>query len=158
MTCFRLVSRIPLLTQGGHSTGHEGEPFQNAGANCYDPYLIFGGAVKERADAAVVSLDTLTQFNQESIVELAAKHRLPAIYPSRDFVDAGGLISYGVNVPDQYRRVATYVDKILGGAKPGDLPVEQPTKFELVINLQTARALGITVPPSLLAQADEVIE
>jgi putative ABC transport system substrate-binding protein len=118
----------------------------------------FDTAIKERADAAVVSMDAVTQFNRESIVELAAKYRLPALYSSRDFVDAGGLISYGANFPDQYRRAATYVDKILKGAKPGDLPVEQPTKFELVINLQTARALGLTVPPSLLARADEVIE
>ena len=118
----------------------------------------FDTAIKERADAVVVSIDTVTQSSRESIAELAAKHRLPAIYSSREFVDAGGLISYGVNFPDLYRRAATYVDKILSGAKPSDLPVEQPNKFELVINLQTARALGLTVPPTLLARADEVIE
>ena len=118
----------------------------------------FDTAIKERADAVVVSIDTVTQSSRESIAELAAKHRLPAIYSSREFVDAGGLISYGVNFPDLYRRAATYVDKILKGAKPGDLPVEQPNKFELVINLQTARALGLTVPPTFLARADEVIE
>jgi putative ABC transport system substrate-binding protein len=153
----------PILPGEWHDTGVAGRALgvQTLLIDVRRPEDIaraFDTAVKERADAAVVSLDTLTQFNLESIVELAAKHRLPAIYPSRDFVDAGGLISYGANFPDQYRRVATYVDKILGGAKPGDLPVEQPIKFELVINLQTARALGITVPPSLLAQADEVIE
>jgi putative ABC transport system substrate-binding protein len=84
--------------------------------------------------------------------------RLPIIYSSREYVEAGGLISYGPNFPDLFRRAADYVDKILRGAKPGDLPVEQPTKFDLVINLVTAKALGLDVPPSLLARADEVIE
>jgi putative ABC transport system substrate-binding protein len=92
------------------------------------------------------------------LVDLAAKHRLPAVYSWKDFVDAGGLMSYGLNVPDLFPRAATYVDKILKGAKPADLPVEQPTKFELVINLKTAKALGLTIRPSLLARADQVIE
>ena len=96
--------------------------------------------------------------NRRYIAELAAKHRLPAIYATREFVDAGGLLSYSAHYPDLYRRAATYVDKIFKGAKPADLPVEQPTKLELVINLNTAKALGLDVPPTLLARADEVIE
>jgi putative ABC transport system substrate-binding protein len=98
-------------------------------------------------------------FNERRrLVDLAAKHRLPAGYPWREGTDAGGLISYGPSIADLYRRAATYVDKILKGAKPGDLPIEQPTKFELVINLKTAKAFGLTIPPSLLQQADQMIE
>jgi ABC-type uncharacterized transport system substrate-binding protein len=89
---------------------------------------------------------------------LAAKHRLPTIYSTRDFVDAGGLMAYGVSRLEMYRHAATYVDKILKGAKPADLPVEQPNKFELIINLKTAKALGLIIPPSLLQRADQVIE
>jgi len=118
----------------------------------------FETASAERVEALIVALDGLTQANRQVIVALAMKHRLPTMYASREFVDGGGLIAYGVNYPDLYRRAATYVDKILKGAKPADLPVEQPTKFELVINLKTAKALGLTVPQTLQVAADEVIE
>jgi putative tryptophan/tyrosine transport system substrate-binding protein len=102
--------------------------------------------------------DNFLSAHRELIVALAEKYRLPAIYPFRFFVNAGGLLSYGVDVIDMYRDAASYVDRILNGAKPGDLPVQQPTKFELVVNLKTAKALGLTVPSALLARADEVIE
>jgi putative tryptophan/tyrosine transport system substrate-binding protein len=92
------------------------------------------------------------------VATLAAQHKLPAVYPFRYFINAGGFISYGPDEADQYRRAAGYVDRILKGEKPADLPVQQPTKYELVINAQTAKALGLTVPPTLLARADEVIE
>jgi len=116
----------------------------------------FDAAIRLRADALVVGIDTLTQANQRLIVDLASKHRLPAIYASMEF--AGGLVVYGVNYPDQYRRAASFADRIFKGASPADLPIEQPTKFELVINLKTAKALGLTIPPSLLQRADQVIE
>jgi len=118
----------------------------------------FDAAIRQRADAFVVTLDSLLQANRKLIVELAAKHRLPAMYQAREFVDAGGLMVYGPSYPDLYRRAASYVDKIFKGAKPGDLPIEQPTKFELVINLKTAKALGLTIPQSVLLRADELIQ
>jgi putative ABC transport system substrate-binding protein len=108
--------------------------------------------------AAVVGNDAVTHASRQQIVELTRQHGVLAIYATREFVDAGGLISYAVSYPDLYRRAAKYVDRIFRGAKPADLPVEQPTKFELVINLETAKALGLTVPPALLARADELIE
>jgi putative ABC transport system substrate-binding protein len=123
-----------------------------------DIVSAFDDARKQRINALIVVVDTLTQANQQLIIELGTKQRLPAIFMSRGFVDAGGLMSYGVHYPDLYRRAATHVHKIFNGAKPADLPVEQPTKFELVINMKTANALGLTVPPTLLARADEVIE
>ena len=106
----------------------------------------------------IVLVDGMFFTERERIASLAETIRIPAIYGFRDHVDAGGLISYGVNLAENFHRAATYVHKILKGAKPGDLPVEFPTKLELVINLKTAKALGLTVPPSLLARADEVIE
>jgi putative ABC transport system substrate-binding protein len=118
----------------------------------------FDAASAQHADALVVGIDALMQANSKLITDLATQHRLPAIYASREFIEAGGLFAYGVSYPDLYRRAAIYVDKILKGAKPADLPVEQPTKFELVINLRAARALGLQIPDQLIARADEVIE
>jgi putative ABC transport system substrate-binding protein len=118
----------------------------------------FSDMTRARAGALTVLTSVMFIGERRHLVDLAAKTRLPAVYPQRDFVDAGGLMSYGPNGPDLFRRAATYVDKILKGAKPADLPVEQPTKFELVINLKTAKALGLTIPQSLLLRADEVIQ
>jgi putative tryptophan/tyrosine transport system substrate-binding protein len=117
----------------------------------------FRATVKERADALNVMGDALFNSHRQRIADLAAKNRLPAMYDRDDFVDAGGLMSYGVDVDDLYRRASYYVDKILKGAKPADLPVEQPTKFELVINLKAAKQIGLTIPPTVLARADKVI-
>lgn len=111
-----------------------------------------------RASAVTVLASNMFNNERRRLVDLAAEKRLPAMYSAREIVDAGGLMSYGANLADLNRRAATYVDKILKGAKPGDLPVEQPTKFELVINLRTAKALGLTIPQSVLAHADEVIQ
>jgi putative ABC transport system substrate-binding protein len=113
---------------------------------------------RQRADAMFGSPGALTFEHRKVLVNLAASHRIPAMWGHRSFVDAGGLMSYAVNLYDQNRQAAVFVDKILKGAKPADLPVEQPTKFELVINLKTAKALGLTVPPWLLQRADQLIE
>jgi putative tryptophan/tyrosine transport system substrate-binding protein len=123
-----------------------------------DIVQAFDIAIAQRADAILVGTDTVTLANARQVVELAAKHRLPAIYNNREFIDAGGLMGYGVSYPDLYRRAAIFVDKIFKGANPADLPVEQPTKFDLVINLKTAKALGLEIPATVLARADEVIE
>jgi putative ABC transport system substrate-binding protein len=120
---------------------------------------IFQQMSDERVQAFVVFPGQPTLFaGRKQLVEIAEKNRLPAMYPLVDYVDAGGLISYGINNVDLFRRAATYVDKILKGAKPGDLPVEQPTKFELVINLKGAKQIGLTIPPNVLARADRVIK
>jgi putative ABC transport system substrate-binding protein len=118
----------------------------------------FDAAAKERAEALIVALEGLTMGNLRPIAELAAKHGLPSVYAVREYADLGGLMSYGWSDPYQYQRAATFVDKIFKGANPGDLAIEQPTKFELVINLKTAKTLGLTIPPSLLQRADQVIE
>jgi len=115
-------------------------------------------ATRERAGALIVIVDALFISQQERISDLAIKHRLPTMFDNAQYVEAGGLISYGANLSDLFRRAAVYVDKILKGAKPADLPVEQPTKFELVINLKTAKQIGLTIPPNVLARADKVIK
>jgi putative tryptophan/tyrosine transport system substrate-binding protein len=118
----------------------------------------FSDMTRARAGALTVLTSVMFVNERRRLVDLAAKNRLPAVYAQSEFVDTGGLMAYGPNLADLFRRAATYVDKILKGAKPGDLPVEQPTKFELAINLKTAKALGLTMPPSLLQRADEVIQ
>src|SRR5262249_19824253 len=118
----------------------------------------FSAIMQQHAQALVVtSPNPVTFSNRGPIVSFALKNRLPSMYANRDYVDAGGLISYGPKAPDLVRRAATFVDKILKGAKPADLPVEQPTKFELVVSLKAAKALGLTIPPSLLQRADQII-
>jgi putative tryptophan/tyrosine transport system substrate-binding protein len=113
---------------------------------------------RERADALTLVADPLLFSERPQIVQLAARHRIPTIYEFRLFADAGGLLSYGPLAQERFERMAVYVDRILRGAQPGDLPIEQPTKFELVINAKTAKALGLTIPPSVLGRADQVIE
>lgn len=114
--------------------------------------------VAHRADALVVGFDGLTQMHRQRIVEAAARDALPAVYPGREFVEVGGLIAYTISYPDLYYRFANFIDRIFKGAKPSELPVEQPSRFELIVNLRTARALNLTVPPDLLTRADEVLE
>ena len=123
-----------------------------------DLQTAFEAAKKQRRNALIVGQDGLIQANSKHVVELAARHLLTTIYSSSEYVELGGLISYGVSYPDLYRRVASYVDKIMKGSKPGDLPIEQPTKLELVINMKTAKALGLKIPQSVLLRADRVIE
>ncbi|MGE5306108.1 MAG: ABC transporter substrate-binding protein [Alphaproteobacteria bacterium] len=118
----------------------------------------FAEMSKTRPDALLVLLSPLMTLNSKHIVELALKQRLPGVYPTNQFVEEGGLIAYGPQISEMYRRAATYVDKILRGAKPAELPIEQPTKFELVINLNTAKQIGTTIPPNVLARADRVIK
>lgn len=117
----------------------------------------FEQAGRQHVEAVLIGFDGVTQVSRKAIVDLAARSKLPAVYPAREFVEAGGLIAYAVNYPNLYFRFASYADRIFKGADPADLPVEQPTKFELVINLKTAKALGLAVPKSLLLRADEVI-
>ena len=118
----------------------------------------FAAATRGQAEALIVMRDAFLLDHRTRIVDLAQRHRLPGMYPRRSYVDIGGLMSYAADMPNQQRRAAAYVDKILKGANPADLPVEQPTKFELVINLKTAQALGLTMPPHLLLLADEVLK
>jgi putative ABC transport system substrate-binding protein len=119
---------------------------------------VFAAIARKRPDALMTTADVLIASYRRRIVDFTAKHRLLSMYPGREFVDAGGLMFYGGSIPEMYRRAAAYVDRILKGAKPADLPVEQPIKFDMVINLKAARALGLTIPQSLLLRADEVIQ
>ena len=118
----------------------------------------FDAMAREHADGLLVLSDSFTTLYRARLVELASKNRLPAIYGHAQYIEAGGLMSYGPSLSDNYGRAADFVDKILKGTKPADLPTEQPTKFELIINLKTAKRLGLEIPPTLLARADEVIE
>jgi putative ABC transport system substrate-binding protein len=123
-----------------------------------DLQAAFNAAAQQRAEALVVGLDGVTQANLRSIAELAAKQRLPSIYPAKDYAMLGGLMAYGSSDSHMYHRAAAFVDRIFKGAKPAELPVEQPTKWEFMINLKTAKALGVTIPQSLLLRADQLIE
>jgi putative ABC transport system substrate-binding protein len=118
----------------------------------------FANFVQRRSDALLLGSDPLFQVHRDQIIELAARHRMPAMYEWSEFVKAGGLISYSADRNEMWRQMGIYVTRILNGAKPGELPVIQPTKFELIINLKTAKAIGIEIPPTVLARADEVIE
>jgi len=118
----------------------------------------FTAMVHERAGALMVLTDIVFITHRRAIVELAARYRLPAVYGEREYVNDGGLMSYGPNLEDMYRRAAVYIDKILKGARPADLPIEQPTTFDLVVNLKAAKQIGLTIPPSLLQRADQVID
>ena len=119
----------------------------------------FGATTKSRAEAVLYLVAGLVDAgHQKKVTELASKRRLPVMYKNRQYVEAGGLVSYGVSVDDLDRRAASYVDKILKGAKPADMPVEQPTKFELVFNLKAAKQIGLTIPPNVVARADKVIK
>jgi ABC-type uncharacterized transport system substrate-binding protein len=123
-----------------------------------DVETAFRAASKERADAVLVLASPVLTPQRKQVIDLAAQSRLPAMYARRESVENGGLMSYGVSIPDLFRRAAIYVDKILKGAKPADLPIEQPKKFELVINLKTAKQIGLTIPPNVLARADKIIK
>ena len=140
----------------GQPLGITIQSFEVRAANELDSVLA--QMTRQPLDGLIVLSGDLLFTHRRPILDLAAKHRVPVIYGWREGAEAGALLSYGVDIADNYRRAAVYVDKILKGAKPADLPVEQPTKSELVINLKTAKALGLTIPPSLLLRADQVIE
>ena len=151
-----MVRRLGVLEGLARRLGLVLQPVEVGGSDYFES--AFATLIRERSQALFVTYDPLTVTHRRHIVELAAQHRLPAIYELRDFVDLGGLMSYGPSRLALFRRAAIYVDKILKGAKPGALPVEQPTKFELVLNMKTAQALGITFPPTLLILADQVLQ
>jgi len=138
------------------SLGVQLQLLEAGGPNEFDS--AFAAMARERVGALLVVADSMFVFHRTRLADLAARSRLPAVYGWREHVEAGGLMSYGPSLRDLFRRAATYVDKILRGTKPAELPVEQPTKFEVVVNLKTAKALGLTIPPSVLQRADQVIE
>ena len=162
------VSRVAVLTDsfttdqlrtvetGNRSLGFKLQPLGLRSPPDFEDSVRI--AVRSNAKALFVLESPLIYRARKEIAELALKQRLPTSFAFREYVDVGGLVSYGVSFPEMFRRIAEYVEKILKGDKPSDLPVEQPTKFELVINLKTAKALGLTIPPALLGRADEVIE
>ena len=146
-----------VLPAAARALGLTIQPWEVRDADGFE--RVFAALNKQRPDGLYVAGGGQLMFaNEKRIADFALKSRLPSVYGNKDAVDAGGLMSYGADEADRYRRVAYYVDRILKGAKPADLPVEQPTKFGLVINLKTAKSLGLTVPQSMLARADEVIE
>jgi putative ABC transport system substrate-binding protein len=150
-----LVAGLTAMQEAARALGLQLQSLEVRSAKDFDG--AFDAVLKERAQALTTSAVPIISMNQQRIVAFAAKNRLPAIYPYSEFIDAGGLMFYGVNFSDLFRRAGVYVDKILKGAKPADLPVEQPTKFEFVINLITANQIGVTIPPNVLARADKVI-
>ena len=145
-----------VLPVAARALGLTLQPWEVRAADDFE--RVFAALNKERPDGLYVLGGPLMHANQKRIVGFALKSRLPSMYNSRESVDAGGLMSYGADLADSYRRVAYYVDRILKGAKPADLPVEQPTKFELVINLKTAKQIGLTIPPEVLARANKLIK
>ena len=170
-TAFLKISRVAILSNPNNATNVAGLKKSEVAARALRIQLLpldvrraddfesaFLAALRARVDALIVFGDAVLMTHRARIADFAAKNRLPAMYGNQDYMDVGGLMYYGPNVADMYRRAATYVDKILKGAKPGDLPVEQPTKLEFIINLKTAKALGLTIPQSILSRADRVIE
>ena len=145
-----------LLPVAARALGLTIQPWEVRAADDFDQ--VFAALNKQRPDGLYVTGSPLMGANRKRIVDFALKSRLPSMYGSREFVDAGGLMYYGADLADSYRRVAYYVDRILKGAKPADLPVEQPTKFEFVINLKTAKQIGVTIPPDVLARASRLIK
>jgi len=165
------IERVAFLTRLGTATGEQrfkeaeadakrlGLRLQFLGAKGADDLdSAFEAAKRSGVQAVLAHPSTFVVTNRARIIELAAKNRLPAIYPQTEYTEAGGLMSYGPDIVDNYRRAAVYVDKILKGTKPADLPVQQPMKFEFVINLKTAKQIGLTIPPNVLARADRVIK
>jgi ABC-type uncharacterized transport system substrate-binding protein len=145
-----------ILPVAARALGLTLQPWEIRAADGFEK--AFAALNKQRPDGLYVGLGALSRENQKRIVGFALKSRLPSTNPNREFVDAGGLMYYGADTADSYKRVAYFVDTILKGAKPADLPVEQPTKFELIINLRTAKQIGLTIPPNVLARADRVIK